>query len=123
MSTIVDLRPAELDVKASQGLPVTLTITYKDSAGSAINLSGYTAQMSFKSTPSASATVTLATGGSGITLGSGTGNIVIALSAANSALLTAGVWYYDFKLIDGSSVPTKPFGGMWEAVTGVTAVA
>lgn len=123
MTTIVDLRPAELDFKASLGLPATLTLTYYDSAGSAMNLTGYTAQMSFKATLSSAAVVTLATSGSGITLGSGTGNIVIALSAANSALLTAGVWYYDFKLISGSSVPTKPFGGMWEAVTGVTAVA
>lgn len=100
------------DITINQGATFELTITYKDSAGTAINLTGYTARMQVRETYSSSSTVVSLTNGSGITLGGAAGTIAILISAATTAALTApfsGV--YDLEIVSGGGVVTRLLQG------------
>ncbi len=100
------------DITINQGATFELTITYKDSAGTAINLTGYTARMQVRETYSSSSTVVSLTNGSGITLGGAAGTIAILISAATTEALTApfsGV--YDLEIVSGGGVVTRLLQG------------
>lgn len=99
------------DLTINQGETFSLTVTWKDSAGTAINLTGYTARLQVRETYSSSSTVISLTSGSGITLGGAAGTIAIVISAATTAALTApfsGV--YDLELVN-STVVTRLLQG------------
>ncbi len=100
------------DITINQGATFELTITYKDSAGTAINLTGYTARMQVRETYSSSSTVVSLTNGSGITLGGAAGTIAILISATTTAALTApfsGV--YDLEIVTAGGVVTRLLQG------------
>jgi hypothetical protein len=89
-----------------------LTVTWKDSAGTAINLTGYSARMQVRETYSSTSTIVSLTNGSGITLGGAAGTIAIAISATTTAALTApfsGV--YDLELVSAGGVVTRLLQG------------
>lgn len=100
------------DIEIKQGATYQLTVTWKDSAGTAINLTGYTARMQVRETYSSSSTIVSLTSSSGITLGGAAGTIAILISATTTAALTApfsGV--YDLEVVDGSGVVTRLLEG------------
>ncbi len=85
-----------------------LTITWKDSAGTAINLSGYTARMQVRETYSSTTPIVSLTNGAGITLGGAAGTIAIVISATTTAALAApfsGV--YDLEIVSAGGVVTR----------------
>tara|TARA_Y100001972_G_scaffold92910_1_gene113825 strand:+ start:2250 stop:2603 length:354 start_codon:yes stop_codon:yes gene_type:complete len=88
-----------------QGATFGQTLTLKDSSDTVINLTGYTsAEMDLRETPESSSTVaTLTTSNSRITLGGAAGTVTLAISAADTANLTAGDGVYDLEIVDGSS--------------------
>jgi len=57
------------DITINQGATFELTITWKDSAGTAINLTGYTARMQVRETYSSATSIVSLTNAAGITLG------------------------------------------------------
>ena len=62
------------------------------------------AEMDLRETPESSSTVaTLTTSNSRITLGGAAGTVTLAISAADTANLTAGDGVYDLEIVDGSS--------------------
>jgi hypothetical protein len=100
------------DLEIKQGATLSLTATWKDSTGAAINLTGYTARMQVRSAYDATSTILSLTSSSGITLGGVAGTIEITASATVTAVLTApwaGVW--DLELVSGGGVVTRLLEG------------
>lgn len=96
------------DITINQGATFELTITWKDSAGTAINLSGYTARMQVRETYSSTTPIVSLTNGAGITLGGAAGTIAIVISATTTAALAApfsGV--YDLEIVSAGGVVTR----------------
>ena len=90
-------------LEAYQGATWEVDMTYRDSAGAIVNLSGYTAQMQVRSrTAATTVDLTLSTANGRITLGSTSPNIVLAVAAADMTL--SGTYVYDLKLTQGSDV-------------------
>ena len=99
-----------------QGATLSFELQYKDSAGTPIDLTGYTARMQIRSsvdstTTIASLTSTLTADGTGLNLSgsSGTkplssGSIGVYISATTSSLFTFNEGVYDLELVSGSAV-------------------
>ena len=89
-----------------QGATLSLVLTYKDSAGNLVNLTGYTARMMLRSSFTAASNIlSLTTENSRIALGGAAGTITLTISATDTAALSApqsGV--YDLELVSGSTV-------------------
>lgn len=93
--------PAGLyNIIADQGATLSRTVTWKDSAKRAINITGYTARMHVREAVESSSTILeLTTENSRITLGGAAGTITLTVSAATMAGLTAGKYVYDLELV------------------------
>ena len=105
-----------------QGATFSLSVNYKNSAGSTVNLSsGYTARMMGRTSHSASSTVFSLTNSSGITLGSSDPNIVITIAATATDDYTAPLsGVYDLELVDSSSNVYRILEGNFEITPEVT---
>lgn len=100
------------DLEIKQGATLSLTATWKDSSGTAVNLTGYTARMQVRATYDSSSTILSLTSSSGITLGGSAGTIAITASATTTAALTApwsGVW--DLEIVSGGGEVTRLLEG------------
>jgi len=100
------------DLEIKQGATLSLTATWKDSSGTAVNLTGYTARLQVRATYDSSSTILSLTSASGITLGGAAGTIAITASATTTAALTApwsGV--YDLELVSGGGEVTRLLEG------------
>jgi len=98
--------PAGLyNITAEQGATFTRTITWNTSAGTPVNLTGYTARMQVRADYDAStALLDLTTENGGITLGGALGTIVLTATATATAALSSGSYVYDLELVLGSTV-------------------
>lgn len=100
-----------LDIE--QGATFGLTLTWKDAAGTPIDLTGYSARAHIRSmTQSASTLLEMTTVNSRIVLGGGAGTIVLSASAAVTAALAApvdAVW--DLELESGAGTVTRLLAG------------
>jgi len=100
------------DLEIKQGATLSLTATWKDSSGAAVNLTGYTARLQVRATYDSSSTILSLTSAAGITLGGAAGTIAITASATTTAALTApfsGV--YDLELVSGGGEVTRLLEG------------
>ena len=95
-----------------QGANWYLTITYKDSTGTAINLTGYTAAMQFRQTASSATAALSLTTGAGITITGATGTIAIAATAAQTGDMAAAKYDYDLEITASSGVVTRLIQGV-----------
>lgn len=92
-------------IKLEQGSTFNLAATYKDSSGSPINLSGYTARMQMrKSIDDASPIIELTTANGRISIDGPTGKVTMTIAAGDTATLDAGDGVYDLELVSGSVV-------------------
>ena len=94
-----------------QGADSFLSIQYKDSAGTPINLTGYTAAMQFRPVASNVTSLNL-TSSSGITITAATGTLEIRVTAAQSAALLATQYEYELEITSGSGVVTRLTQGL-----------
>jgi hypothetical protein len=94
-----------------QGADWFLSIQYKDSAGAAINLTGYTAAMQFRPVASNVTSLNL-TSSSGITITAATGTLAIHITAVQSAALLATQYEYELEITSGSGVVTRLIQGL-----------
>lgn len=86
-----------------QGATWSVVVTYKDSAGTPINLTGYTAAMQVRQQySSADADLTLTSPSGGIVITPLTGVVTITMTAAQTAALEEGYYVYDVELTSGS---------------------
>jgi len=86
-----------------QGATWSVTVTYTDSTGAPINLTGYTAAMQVRQQyNSTDAELTLTSPSGGIVITPLTGVIVITMTATQTALLEEGFYVYDVELTLGT---------------------
>jgi hypothetical protein len=92
------------NITADQGATFVRQLTWKDSAGTPINLTSYTARMQLRDGIQAgSAVLELTTENNRIVLGGTAGTIDLSVSAS-SMTLGAATYVYDLELVTGSVV-------------------
>lgn len=98
-----------------QGATFKQTLTLKDSAGTAINLTGYpSAEMDLrKNQDDSSEVLTLTTANGRITLGGSAGTITLEISATDTAALTVGDGVYDLELKDSTNAIQRIMEGTY----------
>jgi hypothetical protein len=108
----------------NQGATFSRTITWKNSANAAYDLTGYTARMHVRETvDSANTIITLTTANSRITLGSNAatkGQITLTISAADTANLTPAIYVYDLEVVSGGGVVDRLIEGNFVVKAEVT---
>jgi hypothetical protein len=95
-----------LKILIEQGATWEAVLTWKIN-GTPVNLTGYSARMQARESHEATTTVISLASGSGITLGGALGTIALAMSAAATALLTAGKYVYDLELVSAGGEVTR----------------
>lgn len=99
------------NIIADQGATFNRVVTYNDSNGVPVNLTGYTAKMQIRPTPGASElAVELSTVNGRITLGGSAGTVTLNVAAADMEF-SAGQYAYDLELTSGSGVVTRVLMG------------
>lgn len=114
--------PGILDLDCYQGATFDYTLTWT-TAGSAVNLTGYTARMQVRESYDAGSAIVSLTNGTGITLGGTAGTIVLGLSATATAALDGTPQkqhIYDLELVSGSGVVTRLVEGNFTIYPEVT---
>lgn len=107
-------------VQAEQGATLSLSLTWKDSDGTPIDLTGFSARLQVRRSATASGNPLLdATDGNGITLGGSDGTISIEIGADAMSDLPAGDLRYDLELDSGSQV-TRLLEGVFKVSPEVT---
>lgn len=95
-----------------QGADWYINFYYKDSSNVAINLTGYTAAMQLRSEPEDLTTVlSLSSPSSGIVITGATGLIAVHATAAQTAAIIAGIYFYDLEITSGSGIVTRLIQG------------
>jgi hypothetical protein len=84
------------------GTDWSLVLTHKDSSGSAIDNTGYSANMDIRSAAGGSLIENLSSTGGEITLGGTNGRITLALTDTATGAITAGRYVYDLELTNDS---------------------
>lgn len=108
--------PYDFSVKESnfsivQGDSFALQVLYKDSNGSPINLTGYSATMEVRDRPGGKVICATASIGDGITITSASGGqIDILLSSAKTNTFTVPKAAYQFKISSASTSTTLLYG-------------
>lgn len=93
------------DITCDQGATFSRVITWKNSNGTPIDLTNYTARMQVRANyPSTTVLLELTTANSGIALGGALGTITLAATATAMAAIAADQYVYDLELITGSNV-------------------
>lgn len=99
------------NITLDQGATYSTLLTYKDSAGALVDLTGYTARMQARiQVDSASTVLDLTTENGGIVLGGAAGTINLLVDAVTTAALTAGQYVYDLELVNGAVVERLVMG-------------
>ena len=104
-----------------QGTTFSKTLTWKDSSGNPINLTGYTARMQFRrSAASADALYTASSTGGQITMGGALGTVAIVLPATDTAAFDFGCAVYDLEVESAGGIVTRLLEGGVEVSLEVT---
>ena len=110
--------PATYNITAYQGATFKLNMTYKID-NTAVNLTGYTAAMQVRETPSAPEAIISITSGTGITLGGTAGTVEINIPASTMGSANAGNYQYDLELNSGGEI-VRLLQGKFQIVAEVT---
>ena len=109
------------DNAIQQGATFTKTFAWKESAGVPMNLTGYSAKMQVrKSASSPDVIVELSTVNGAISLGGALGTIAMALTATQTAAITAKAGVYDLEMTAPNGTVTRFLAGMVEISKEVT---
>jgi hypothetical protein len=98
--------PGYLDLECWQGANFDYQLTWTV-AGSAVNLTDYTARMQVRQYADSTATVFSFVNGTGITLGGTAGTITLAAVATATSPVEAGQYVYDLELVSGAGYVTR----------------
>lgn len=109
------------DFYIEQGATFNQPLVWKDSAGVAVNVTGYTARMQIRKTVSSSDVILALTTANGrITVGGSNGLITLLVSATDTAALTTFCGVYDLEVISPTGVVTRLLEGQVEISKEVT---
>lgn len=98
---------ATYNIVADQGATFSRVITWKTTAGTPVDLTGYTAKMQVRVTYSSpSAVLTLSTAAGSIVLGGALGTITIT-GAASSMTMDGNNYVYDLELTSSGGAVTR----------------
>ena len=94
------------NIICDQGSTFSRQLTWNDSAGSAVNLTGYTARMDVRTSIDAAgaAVLSLTTTNGRIVLGGTAGTINLTAEATATQVVESGNYVYDLELVSGSTV-------------------
>lgn len=96
------------DMVIDQGATLSRTVTWKDSAKTPINLTGYSARMQVRpETASTIVIIELTTANGRIALGGALGTVTMTVSAADTSALVPGRYVYDLELVSGAGVVSR----------------
>jgi hypothetical protein len=113
------ITPGDYDITAYQGADYDQSFTVSQ-GGTALNWTGYTAKMQVREAADSTAYLLSLSDGSGITLGGTAGTILINISNAQSAAISAGSFAYDLELFAGSGQVTRILQGAFNVIGNVT---
>lgn len=112
---------ATYDLYIEQGATFVKQITWKDSSGTPVDLSGYTARMQFRSSVNSDTILFSATTTNGkITLGGAAGTIDIEIDATDTTAFAFVSAVYDLELESASGFVTRLLEGGVEVSKEVT---
>jgi hypothetical protein len=98
----------QYNVEIDQGADWFLNVTYEQPAGTPVNITNYTAALQLRSLPTdATAVLSLATGGNGITITGATGLVAIRATATQTRAIDEGIYYYDLEITSPAGVVTS----------------
>jgi len=92
------------DITIEQGATFQLNLTWKDSNGSPINLTGYSARMQVRESYESEDVIVSLVSPTNITLGGALGTILITIANSVTSSLSFVEGVYDLELIVGSTV-------------------
>jgi len=90
-----------------QGADWYQNFIYQYSTGTAINLTGYTAELQLRSNVANSIAALTLTTGSGITITGATGTIALHATAAQTTAISAGFYQYDLEITSATNIVTR----------------
>ena len=102
--------PERVDLALYRGATFDTTVTWLDSDGDPVDLTGYTATFRAGRTRYGSTTVqvlALATGGDGITLGGVAGTIAVTATAAQTRLIPPGAYRYQLEVTSAGGTVSR----------------
>lgn len=111
--------PGYLDLDCWQGANFDYQLTWTV-AGSAVNLTGYSARMQVRQYTDSTATVVSLVNGTGITLGGTAGTIALSAVATATTAIEAGQYVYDLELVSGAGYVTRLVEGTFVVYAEVT---
>lgn len=106
--------------RANQGETFSKVLTWKDSAGTPITLTGYTAKMQVRLIPGTTVIIELSTVNGRIVLGGIAGTITLTIAATDSAALPPGEYRYDLEMTTGGGVVTRLLEGQFTVKAEIT---
>lgn len=107
---------ATFNLKCIKGTSFQRSLTYKNSGGSAIDLSGYTVNMAIKSYGSNNITVLALTNGSGVTLTGASGLIEILITDAQTSALEEKEYFYTLRIESAGGIVSELMRGTFEVL-------
>lgn len=111
--------PGYLDLDCWQGANFDYQLTWTV-AGSAVNVTGYSARMQVRQYADSTATVLSLVNGTGITLGGTAGTIALSAVATATSAVEAGQYVYDLELVSGAGYVTRLVEGNFVVYAEVT---
>lgn len=107
-----DMAAATYDFQIEQGTTLLKPIVWRDSAGVAVNLAGYTAKMQIRqSVGSTDVLLEMSTTNGKIAITPSTGTITLVFSAATTAAITWKRGKYDLELTSSDGTVTRLIEG------------
>lgn len=103
---------ASYDFEIEQGATLVKPIVWKDSTGTAVNLTGYTAKMQIrKSVSAADVLLELSTTNGKLTITPNTGTVTMTFSATTTAAIDWSRGKYDLEVTSSSGIVTRLIEG------------
>jgi len=92
------------DITIEQGATFAMSLTWKDSTGNPVNLTGYTARMQVRTNYEAEDTLVSLVSPTDIILGGALGTIAVTIAASVTQSLQLDEAVYDLELVNGATV-------------------
>lgn len=119
MSNVTQTSSGDTNITADQNADFVMSILYKDSTGTPVNLTGNTAAMMLRPSYQDDVALSLSTG-SGIVLGGSAGTIVVTVTAAQNGSLIGGKAYVYDLVLTAVTTKTRILQGTYFVDPGVT---
>lgn len=108
------------NIVADQGATFTRTVYWKDVNGNPIDLTDYSARMQVRAKYTSTTPTLSLVSPTNISLGGGSGSVIVVVSATTMAAVTAGEYVYDLEMVASNNVVTRLLQGTFTVRPEVT---